>query len=147
MADLVVTAAQVAPVNETQYVAKTYVAAVALTAGLPVYLNSSGKAAIARANATGTIQNYIGIALNAAAAGRPVEVIKEGSVYGLGVGSMAYGAKVYVAADAAGALDDTIVAGTGNFVVAVGMVVPMSDADLTKVVYVSTDYRAIFTAL
>lgn len=147
MADLTVTAAQVAPVNETDYVARTFIAAVALTAGVPVYLNSSGKAAIARANATGTIQNYLGITTHAAAAGKPVEVMKQGSLYGLGVGSMAYGAKVYVAADAAGALDDTIVSGSGNFVVAVGTVVPMSDADLTKVLYIETDYRSIFTAL
>jgi len=147
MADLAPTAAQVAPVNETQYVARTYIAAVALTAGQAVYLNSSGKAALARANATGTIQNFLGVTTNAAAANKPVEVVKSGSVYGLNVSGMAYGAKVYVSSAAAGSFQDTIVTGTGNFVVAVGTVVPMSDADLTKVVYFEVPYTSIYTAL
>lgn len=147
MADLAPTAAQVAPVNETQYTAKTYIAAVAITAGQAVYLNSSGKAALAKANATGTIQNFLGIALNTAAAGKPVEVQKGGSLYGMNITGMAYGAKAYVSAATAGAVADTITAGTGNFIVAVGTVQPMSDADLTKVLYLEVSYKDIFTAL
>jgi hypothetical protein len=61
---------------------------------------------------------------------------------------MAYGAKAYVAASAAGVLDDTIVSGGGNFVVPVGMVVPMTDGStLTKVLYVDVRYTDVFTVL
>lgn len=148
MAALTVTAARVAPVNETQYTAKTFIAAVALTPGQPVYENSAGKAAIARANATGTIQNFLGLTTHAAAAGKPVEVIKEGSLYGFDLSGMAYGAKAYVLASGAGQLDDTIVSGSGNFVVPVGMVVAMTDgSDLTKVLYVDVRYTDVFTVL
>jgi hypothetical protein len=147
MADLTVTAARIAPVNETQYVAKTYIAGAAITAGQPVYLATTGKVSPARANATGTINGYVGIALNGGAAGDAIEVIKSGSVYGYDLSGMAYGAKVYVSSATAGALQDTIVTGTGNFVVATGVVVPMSDPSLTKVLWVAVPMASVFTAL
>ncbi len=148
MADLAPTAAQVAPVNETQYIARTYIAAVAITAGQAVYLNSSGKAALARANATGTIQAFLGIATNSAAAGKPVEVMVKGSIYGMNITGMAYGAHAYVSSAVAGSVQDTIVTGTGNFVAPVGRVVPMTDgSDLTKVLYVDVPQNQVYTAL
>lgn len=149
MAALTAIAAQVAPVNETQYTARTYIAAATITAGQTVYENSSGKVDLARANATGTIQKFRGIALNAAVAGKPVEVMKEGSIpaVALGASALAYGAVVYVLASAAGGIDGAITTGTGNFVVPIGTVTAMTDADLTKVVYVDVKYSDIFTAL
>lgn len=148
MADLSPTVAQVAPVNETQYVAKTYIAAVAITAGQLVYLNSSGKAALARANATGTIQNLLGVATHSAAANKPVEVMITGSVYGLGVSSLAYGTKLYASTTAGGGfISDTAISGTGNFNVVIGTVEPMSDSDLTKVAWIQVNHSQVFTAL
>lgn len=148
MADLAPTAAQVAPVNETQYVAKTYIAAVAITAGQVVYLNTSGKAALARANATGTVQTVLGIATHSAAANKPVEVMIRGSLYGMNITGMAYGAKAYVSSATAGAAQDTIVTGTGNFVKALGQVEPMTDgSDLTKVLYVDCSHVEVLTVL
>lgn len=148
MADLVPTAAQVAPVNETQYIARTYIAAVAVTPGQSVYLNTAGKAALARANATGTVQAFLGVTLNAAAANKPVEVMIKGSIYGMNITGMAYGAHAYVSSATAGAVQDTIVTGTGNFVAPVGRVVPMSDnPDLTKVLYVDVPQNQVYTAL
>jgi hypothetical protein len=148
MAALTVTAARVAPVNETQYLAKTYIAVAAVTPGQPVYLDSAGKAAIARANATGTVQNFLGLTTHAAAAGKPVEVLIRGSIYGFDLSGLAYGAKVYVLASAAGQLDGAITTGTGNFVVVVGMVESMTDgSDLTKVLFVDVRHTDIFVAL
>jgi hypothetical protein len=148
MADLAPTAAQVAPVNETQYVAKTFIAAVAITAGQAVYENSSGKAALARANATGTVQAFLGIATHSAAAGKPVEVMIQGSIYGMNITGMAYGAHAYVSSATAGAVADTIVTGTGNFVVPVGRVMSMTDgSDLTKVLFVDVPQATVYTAL
>lgn len=147
MADLAPTAAQVSPVNETEYIAKTYIAAVAITPGQLCYLNSSGKAALARANATGTIQALIGVALHAAAAGKPVAIMRKGSVYGL-VGAQAYGTVLYASITAGGGfIGDAAVAGTGNFNIPIGMVEPMTDDALTKVAWIDVPGNQFFTAL
>jgi hypothetical protein len=147
MADLTVTAARIAPVNETQYVAKTFIANGAITAGQAVYLNTSGKVATARANATGTINGLVGVALNGGAAGDAIEVMIRGSVYGFTLSGMNTGTKAYVSSATAGALADTAVTGTGNFAVPIGTVVPMSDPSLTKVLWVDVNLAAVYTAL
>lgn len=144
MADLSPTAAQVSPVNETQYTAKVFIAAAAITAGQLVYLNSSGKADLAKANATGTIQQLLGVAMKTVAAGKAVTVLFEGSVYGLGVA--AFGS-LYVSAATAGAISDAAITGTGNFNVCIGRVYPMTDDSLTKVAYIHVPQNAVFTAL
>lgn len=149
MADLAPTAAQVALVNETEPIYRTFIAAVAITAGQLCYINSSGKAALARANATGTIQNLIGVALTSAAANKPVTVVMKGSVYGLNITGMAYGATLYASTTAGGGfISDTAITGTGNFNVPIGKVLSMTDgSDLTKVAHIDIPQNQVFTAL
>lgn len=145
MADLAPTVTQVSPVNETQYIAKTYLAAAAVTAGQVVYQDANGKAALARANATGTVQNLLGVTLNAAAANKPVAVMIKGSIYGLGVS--AFG-KLYVSTTAGGGfISDAAITGTGNFNIPIGTVEAMTDDALTKVAYIDVPHNQVFTAL
>ena len=82
MADLTCTAAQVAVMRAEQSVIFDMIAAVALTAGQAVYINSNGK--VDKADAT-TNKQIKGIALNAAGAGQAVSVLKEGYVNGFDV--------------------------------------------------------------
>lgn len=141
MADLTSTAAQIAPVNEIQPVITTMIAAVDLTAGQLVYENTSAKADLARANATGTVQTVRGVAMQTVKAGRPVNVLEKGSVYGFsGLGNS--GTTVYASAATAGAIADTA-PGTPNFVVPVGTVRSMPEgptgATMVKVLYVNVN--------
>lgn len=141
MADLTVTAAQVAPVNEVEPVITTMIAAAAITAGQIVYENTSAKADLARANATGTTQTIRGVALQSVAAGRPVNVIERGAVYGFG-GLGNSGTTVYASAATAGAIADTAPT-TPNFLVPVGTVRSMPEgpngATMVKVLYVNVN--------
>lgn len=146
MADLTITDAQVAPVNETDYVARTFIAAADLGAGQAVYLNSSGKVALARSNATGTTQGLVGVTTHAAKSGRPVEVLIQGSLAGMGVAGLAYGATVYLSGATAGAIADTANATSTQFNVPIGRVMPMSDPSLTKVLYIDIDQSAVYAA-
>jgi hypothetical protein len=148
MADLALTATQISPVNETQAVVRYGKAAVALTAGDAVYFNSSGKLALARANAVGTSQ-LEGVVLSQPGAGanQTCEYIMQGSVYGFTLTGMAYGATAYLSSAVAGKLADTKTTGTGNFVVEAGRVIPMSDNDLTKVLYVNCAQQRSLVAL
>jgi hypothetical protein len=122
MADVALTAAQIAPVNETQAEISTMIAAAAITKGQVVYQDTNGKANLARANATGTVQTVRGIALNDAAAGRPVNVLEHGSVYGFTVSGLNGGVQVFVSAATAGALADTAPVTSTQFVVPIGEV-------------------------
>jgi hypothetical protein len=146
MADLTITDAQVAPVNETEYVARTYIAAADIAAGRAVYVTAAGKVDLARANATGTTQGLVGVATHAAKAGRPVEVLMQGSLAGMGIGGVAYGAPVYLSGATAGALADAANATTGQFNVPVGRVLPMSDPALSKVLYIDIRPGAVYAA-
>lgn len=129
MAAVTVTAAQVAVIDRDNADIHSFVPAVALTAGQATYLNSSGKAALATAAAAGTVKTG-GIALETAGVRQGVSILRRGKVGGFAVSALAYGALIY-SADAAGGLADT--AGTSSQVV--GKVVPMSDTDLTKVIF------------
>lgn len=145
MTAIVATAAQVAPVNETQPEIKAYIAAAAITAGQAVYVTSTGKVNLAKADAVGTAK-CVGIALQTVGAGSAVDVIQRGGLAGLAM-SGAYGAAVYVSAATAGTLDDAIITGTGNVVTPIGVVSSMSDPDLTKVLWVAVDLLRLPVAL
>jgi hypothetical protein len=132
MADLTLTAAQIAPVFPLNSLDETYdmVAGVSITAGQAIRQNtSSGKAALADANAGSGAEKAIGLSLNAAGAGQGVSFIQRGKVYGFDLSGLAYGALVYLS-DTAGALADA--PSTTNSV-PVGRVVALSNSDLTKV--------------
>jgi hypothetical protein len=73
MADLTVTAAQVALVRPDEARVRSYIAGVTITAGQAVYLASTGKAGVADADASGKEQ-FRGIALNGGGAGQVVEL-------------------------------------------------------------------------
>lgn len=130
MTDIVVTAARVAPVNEFEYEAWTLITAEAITAGQAVAVNTAGKWALADAS-TAAQNNVRGIALRGAGAGEALTAIVHGSVAGFTLAG-AYDSAVYLS-NTAGALAD----GAGDVSAVVGRVKPMSDSDITKVLYVN----------
>ena len=134
MADITVTAAQVGACFPHSAEIVDLIAVEAITAGKAVYQTTAGKAGIADANASGK-QQFRGIALNAAAAGSAVSVLKTGHVYGFALSGLDYDVLVYLS-DTAGALADA----NGTMTVNAGRVVALSDADLTKVLYVTADW-------
>lgn len=97
MADYVITAGNVDPVEETGIV--QLIAAVSITAGQPLY-NNGGQADLADASAQASAA-CIGVALNNAAAGQPVSYAKAGKnvLYGA---IFTAGALVVVSATAGG---------------------------------------------
>lgn len=133
MADLTVTAAKVGLVDPIKAIVWTGIAAAAITKGQACYIDSNGKIAVADATTAGGLFQFRGVALNAAAAGQAVAIVKEGAVYGFTL-SGAYSSPVFLS-ETAGALADATPAGTGTAVVC-GVVMPLSDKDLTKVLYV-----------
>ncbi len=135
MADIAVTAAQVAPVFPTQARVRSRIAAEALTRGQPVYYTSTGKAGIADANASGK-QQFRGIALETVGTGAGVSILEEGECYGFTLSGVAYDGLVYLS-DTAGSLGET----AGTMTVQVGRCVGLSDPDITKVLYVSSDTK------
>jgi hypothetical protein len=136
MAAVALTAAQIAPVFADECEIRTFIAAVAITAGAPLYVNSSGDADLADGNGSGTKQ-FIGIALNAAGIGQAVSVLRRGEVFGFTLTSLAYGALVYVS-DTVGTYDSA----AGTVAIPVGRVQPLSDPARTKVLLVNTNINA-----
>lgn len=133
VANIAVTAAQIGLVNPLKAVVKSYIAAEAITAGLPIYIvAANGKAGIADGNAAGKYQ-FRGISLNAAAAGQAVDVVEKGEIYGF-THTTDYDTRLYVT-DAVGVIGDT----TGTKTMVVGRVVPLADKALTKVLMVEVD--------
>lgn len=131
MADIVVTAAQVSPVNEFEPETWTLIAAAAITRGQTVAIDSAGKAVVGDAS-TGVAPNVRGIALNAAGIGDVVTIMVHGSLYGFTLAG-AYDSAVY-SSNTAGALADA----AGDVSEVIGRVKPMHDgATPTKVLYVN----------
>lgn len=107
------------------------VAAAALEAGQPVYIDSAGKYGVSDANAAAADQ-FRGIALETVAAGQPVSVLVKGELYGYTL-SGAYDSLAYVS-DTAGELDDS----AGSTSLAVGRVVAIFNSkEATKILKVT----------
>lgn len=134
MTDITATAAKIGLVFPDAAEVYDKIAAVAITAGQTVYFNTSGKSALCDTNAAGA-QQFRGVALNSAGAGQAVSVCKRGTLYGYDLSGLAYDALVYCS-DTAGALADA----AGTLTVNAGRVVPLSDSDLTKVLYIEADW-------
>lgn len=134
MSDITVTAAQVGVVYPEKADIFDMIAGATITAGQAVYQNSSGKADLADANGSGTLQ-FRGIALNGGGAGQAISVLKRGHVYGFTVTSQSYDAALYVS-NTAGALADS----AGGTSINAGRVVALPDASATKVVYIEADW-------
>lgn len=134
MADLTVTAAQVGLVFPQKSVVRDYIATETITAGQAVYFPSTGKVGIADANAAGK-QQFRGIALNGGGAGQGISVLHEGEIFGFTLTSLNADALVFLS-DTAGALADA----AGTMTVRCGRVKCLSDANLTKVLYIWTNW-------
>lgn len=138
MADIVVTAANVAVVFPETAEIYDFVAAATITAGQAVYITSAGKVDLYDSNGSGTLQ-FAGIALNGGGANQAISVLKQGHVYGFTVTADAYWAPLY-GSNTAGAIGQS--AGASSIVV--GRVVPLSDAgNLTKVVYIQASWNVV----
>lgn len=107
-----------------------------ITNGQAVRQNTSGKAALADANAGSGAEKFRGIALSGVGAGQGVSIVKRGHVSGYDLSSLAYDALVYLS-DTAGALSDT--PSTTNSV-PVGRVVALSDSNPSKVLYIDAPW-------
>jgi hypothetical protein len=133
MAVIAVTPAQVSPCFTEGLRVRNYVANVALTAGDPVYLMSTGKVALADANGSG-LQQFLGIVLQTVGAGEATSVCEEGELYGFTLAGD-YGARVYLS-DTVGRLDDA----AGTMTVVIGQIRPIvTVGGFNKMLYVSSD--------
>lgn len=133
MADLSFTSAQVRRADPRFDIVIDFIAGVAISAGQGVYINSSGKAALADASAAGTAV-CVGIALQSVSAEQVVPVLYQGFVYGFDLSSVAYNTLISVS-DTAGDLDNG--AGSPTVAAPVGRVMPVSEGGTpTKLLYV-----------
>lgn len=135
MADITVTAAQVAVVNENEAEMSTGIVAsgVTITKGQAVAINSTGYLVLADGS-TGAPNGFRGIALTGGTAGEPLTYLEEGSCYGFTLTGADYGDTIFLS-NTAGALDD---ATGGDVAVACGRVKPLHDgATPSKVLFVN----------
>ena len=147
MAAVTVTAAKVGVADPRARV-RNYIANAALNGGVPVYILSTGKAALCTA-ADATHGQFAGITIPtknsgyAAGAGQAVEVVVWGEIEGFDLSGLAYGALVYVADDG------TFATTAGTKSVPVGKVVPSSDLDSSgnpkKLLMVMVPYLTVVT--
>ena len=137
MADITKTSAQIGLVDPAQAETYDFEKAEDLELGDAIYMNSNGKLAKADANAAG-LKQFAGIVV--AKQGRGVTVLKRGRAYGFDLSGLAYFAPVYLS-DTAGAIGTA----AGTLAVNVGKVVPMSDSDKTKVLYVDADWLRVWS--
>lgn len=135
MADIALTAAQIGLVFAEGNETFDLIAVEAITKGQAVYITTAGKAGVADANAAGKEQ-FRGIALNAAAAGRAVTIVKRGFLYGFTVSSLNADVPLYLS-DTAGALGDAV---SATKTVNCGRVVCLTDKSATKVVHIEADW-------
>lgn len=137
MGDIALTAAKIAPVHPEQAEIFSAIAGVTITAGQVVYLiASSGKLGLADENASAEASHVFGIALNGGGAGQAINVLRKGACYGFTLTALDYWAACSLS-DTAGALLDT--GATTNIV---GRVMPLSDASISKVLYVNCTLAA-----
>ena len=117
MADVSVTAANVAPGTDTQY-ADGFLGAT-VTAGQTVYLDTTNSTyKLADANASSTTANVAGIAMNGGASGQPVKVAIGGSIT---PGFTVTAGAVYVLSATAGGIAPVADLASGHYPVIVGI--------------------------
>jgi hypothetical protein len=127
MADLTLTAANIAPVFVEDCEIRPKRCSVAVTAGQTVTQTTTGPVALADANVSGSEEVY-GICLDNVAANTTANILRKGGVFGYDLSGLSVGDVVYQS-DTAGALSTT--AGTKS--VEVGRVACRNDApDYTK---------------
>lgn len=135
MADIVATPAKIAPLFPGIAEIYDFIAAEAIVAGQPVTLvAASGKVQVSDANGTGGRNTVYGIALKTVGAGQGVSVLKRGHLAGYTLAGN-YGSLAYVS-DTLGTLADA----AGTAPLPVGRVVGVSDATVTKALYVDIQW-------
>lgn len=136
MTVIAVTAAQVAPVFPDKAEIYTAICAETITAGTPLYVNTSGKVEPADANAAGEQQcRYL--ALEGGGAGQAISVLRRGHVYGFTL-SQAYDAPVFLS-DTVGRIDDA----AGTLEVPLGIVAAIpAGPNINKVLYFEPRFGA-----
>ena len=140
MADLALAATKIAACFPEEAEIYDFVAAATITAGQAVYIvAASGTVGVADANDAGK-QQFAGIALNGGGAGQAISVLMRGHAYGYTLSGMDYFAPAYLS-DTAGKLADA----AGTMTVNIGKVLPLSDSDLTKVLYVAVDLLRVWS--
>lgn len=135
MSDYALTTAGVASIDTLPHIQHTFVSGEAITAGAPVYMNTStGRIYNSDANGSGTRQ-CLGIASESAlTSGVAVTVIMQGFMSGWNFGSATFGSAVFVS-DTVGAIADA--AGTAS--IYVGEILPINGTTLG-----TTADRALF---
>ena len=135
MGDITVTAALVGLVDPQKAVVRSYIAYETITKGQAVYITTSGTVGVADANDSG-MEQFRGIALNGAGAGQAVDVCHEGELYGFTLAGNA-DSLVYLS-NTVGALATA----AGAMTVGCGRVECLADKSLTKVLRVTTHWKA-----
>jgi len=128
MADISVTAASVA--SGTNATKREGTAGATITAGMPVYLDSTAANAVkpARANAVAT-SKAVGVALNSASSGQPVDYVTSDSTFTIG-GTSTAGTILCVSAGTAGNIAPSADMTTGNFVTVIGVMISATQAKI-----------------
>lgn len=137
MGDVALTAAKIAPVHPEKAEIFSAIAGVTITAGQVVYvIAASGKLGLADEDASAEASHVFGIALNGGGAGQAINVLRKGACYGFTLTALNYWTALSLSATAGALLD------TGATTNVVGRVMPLSDADVTKVLYVDCTLAA-----
>lgn len=137
MAEITATASRIRPTRAD--IAEIYsgIAAEAITAGMPVYMNSDGKWAVSDANDAADDQCH-GIAITSAASGGSFDYIVRGTIEGYTLTSVGYGSLVYVS-NTVGSLDTA----AGSTTIAVGKGIPTGETgNIQKLLYVDIPYNS-----
>lgn len=122
MADISITAANV--VAGSGAVTETRLAAVAIAAGEVVYLDANSKYNLADTDsATAIVRKPRGIALNSAAAGQPVQIIRSGDVT---LGAVLTKAVAYYLSGTPGKLAPIADVAAGDYTAIIGMAISSS---------------------
>lgn len=130
MADVIITAANVQPGTGSDVVKQTATAAVAITAGQAVILNSSGQWDLLDQDLVIASTAVVGVAMNGAAAGQPVEAQRSGE-YTVG-GTVAAGTSYY-GSSTAGGINSADAITTNKYAVFLGFGTSTSKIRLTPV--------------
>lgn len=120
MADLSQTATSVVPSGNSSVRTAEGTAGATITAGMPVYLDSTDANSVKPADASAQASAVVvGIALNGGADGQPIEYCTEDTALNVGA-TLAVGA-VYVASATAGGIAPEADIGSGEYVTVLGV--------------------------
>ena len=133
MSTITVTAAQIALVYPSRAETYNVYLAEAATQGQVLYQTSAGTFGLCDTD-VGAKDEPRGIALEEGAAGQVVSMVKRGAIYGVDLSGESYDGLVY-ASGTAGGLSDSAVAEI------VGRVIPLTNPDKTKVLYVDCEWN------